>query len=378
MTFRLIKTEKNTRARLGELVTPHGVVSTPVFMPVGTQASVKTLSNEEVLEMGAEIILGNAYHLYLRPGGEIISKAGGLHKFMNWHKPILTDSGGYQIFSLNGLRKVTKDGVKFQSHIDGSYHSLTPERVIEIQNTLGSDIMMPLDECLAYPTDYGLAKESLEVTLDWLKRSIEQQEKYEGISKVTGQKQMLFGIVQGSFYKDLRRESAEKTCELSVDGLALGGLSVGEPKDLTAEMLGTVLPLLPEDKPRYLMGVGLPEDLWEYIEMGVDMFDCVVPTRNARNGQVFTSTGKRVITHTRYKDDFSPLDENCQCLTCKNYTRAYLHHLFKTQEILGLRLNSLHNVHFMIHIINIIRQAISEDRYVEAKTDFMRMYMSLE
>jgi len=373
--FKLIKTEKNTQARLGELTTPHGVVKTPVFMPVGTQASVKTLSSEEVLEMGSEIILGNAYHLYLRPGEEIIKKAGGLGKFMNWHGPILTDSGGYQIFSLTGLRKITREGVKFQSHLDGSSHFLTPERVIEIQNNLGSDIMMPLDECLSYPTDYILTKESLDLTIDWLKRSIERHKEFNKISDVTGKEQMLFGIVQGSFYKDLRKESAERTRELELDGLAIGGISVGEPKDLSAEMLDVTLPLLPQDKPRYLMGIGLPEDLWSYVEKGVDMFDCVVPTRNARNGQVFTSTGKKVITHAAYKDDFAPLDENCDCFTCRHYTRAYMHHLFRGNELLGLRLNSLHNVHFMLNLINNIRQAIAEDKYPAAKAEFMKNYM---
>ncbi|MBI5555784.1 MAG: tRNA guanosine(34) transglycosylase Tgt [Elusimicrobia bacterium] len=375
MSFRLIKSEKNTRARLGELTTSHGVVKTPVFMPVGTQASVKSLSSEEVVEMGGEIILGNAYHLYLRPGEEIITQAGGLHKFMNWSGPILTDSGGYQIFSLNGLRKVTKDGVKFQSHIDGSSHFLTPEQVIDIQNALGSDIMMPLDECLSYPTDIVLAKESLDLTIDWLQRSIERQRQLNKTSLVTNQQQMLFGIIQGSFYKDLRRESAARTCALELDGLAIGGVSVGEPKELASEMLDITLPLLPQDKPRYLMGIGLPEDLWDYIEKGVDMFDCVVPTRNARNGQVFTSTGKRVITHTCYKNDFTPLDENCGCFTCRNYTRAYLHHLFRANELLGLRLNSLHNVHFMINLINMVRQAIAEDRYPQAKKEFMAKYL---
>ncbi|MDD5756886.1 MAG: tRNA guanosine(34) transglycosylase Tgt, partial [bacterium] len=313
MPFRLIKTEKNTKARLGELTTPHGVVKTPVFMPVGTQASVKSLSSEEVVEMGAEIILGNAYHLYLRPGEEIITQAGGLHKFMNWSRPILTDSGGYQIFSMNSLRKITREGVKFQSHIDGSSHFLTPERVIGIQKTLGSDIMMSLDECLSYPTDHILAKESLDLTIEWLQRSIAEHAKLNRISQVTGCQQMLFGIVQGSFYQDLRKESAERTSALELDGLAIGGVSVGEPKELANEILDVTLPLLPQDKPRYLMGIGLPEDLWEYVEKGVDMFDCVVPTRNARNGQVFTSTGKRVITHACYKNDFTPLDENCDC-----------------------------------------------------------------
>ena len=374
--FKLFKTEKNTKARLGELTTPHGVVKTPVFMPVGTQASVKSLSSEEVAEMGAEIILGNAYHLYLRPGEEIITKAGGLHKFMNWPGPILTDSGGYQIFSLTGLTKTSQEGVKFQSHLDGSSHFLTPERVVEIQNTLGSDIIMPLDECLEYPSDMVLVKESVDLTIAWLKRSIERHKELNKTSRVTGQKQMLFGIVQGSFYKELRRESAERTRELDVDGLALGGLSVGEPKDLTAEMLDITLPLLPENKPRYLMGVGLPEDLWNYIEKGVDMFDCVVPTRNARNGQVFTSAGKKVITHACYKDDFKPLDENCSCFTCRHYTRAYMHHLFRTQELLGLRLNSLHNVHFMLNLINSVRQAITEDRYPQAKAEFQKNYFA--
>jgi queuine tRNA-ribosyltransferase len=354
------------------------VVKTPVFMPVGTQASVKALSSEEVVEMGAEIILGNAYHLYLRPGEEIITQAGGLHKFMNWSRPILTDSGGYQIFSMNGLRKITREGVKFQSHIDGSSHFLTPERVIGIQKTLGSDIMMPLDECLSYPTDHVLAKESLDLTIEWLQRSIAEHARVNQVSHVTGLKQMLFGIVQGSFYKDLRKESAERTCALDLDGLAIGGVSVGEPKDLAAEILDVTLPLLPQDKPRYLMGIGLPEDLWEYVEKGVDMFDCVVPTRNARNGQVFTSTGKRVITHACCKNDFTPLDENCDCFTCRNYTRAYLHHLFRAQELLGLRLNSLHNVHFVLNLINSIRSAIAEDKYIEAKREFMSKYMREE
>ncbi len=375
MSFRLIKTEKNTKARLGELTTPHGVVKTPVFMPVGTQASVKALSSEEVVEMGAEIILGNAYHLYLRPGEEIMTQAGGLHKFMNWSRPILTDSGGYQVFSLNGLRKITREGVKFQSHLDGSSHFLTPERVIGIQKTLGSDIMMPLDECLSYPTDHLLAKESLDLTIEWLQRSIAEQARLNQVSPVTGLRQMLFGIVQGSFYQDLRKESAERTSELALDGLAIGGISVGEPKNLAVEVLDITLPLLPQEKPRYLMGIGLPEDLWDYVEKGVDMFDCVVPTRNARNGQVFTSTGKRVITQACYKNDFTPLDENCGCFTCRNYTRAYLHHLSRAQELLGLRLNSLHNVHFMLNLINNIRQAIAEDNYPQAKKEFMAKYL---
>lgn len=370
--FELIKKSRENKARLGKISTAHGEVNTPVFMPVGTQATVKTLTPEELKSIGTEIILGNVYHLYLRPGDELIKEAGGLHKFMHWDKPILTDSGGYQIFSLAELRKIKEDGAEFRSHIDGSTHFLTPEKVIEIQKNLGSDIMMVLDECIPYPCAYDYAKEAMERTVRWSQRAKEAYKE----QKI--KEQMLFGIVQGGTYDDLRRQSAEKTIKIGFDGYALGGLSVGEPKDLMFEVLENSLALLPRDKPRYLMGLGTPEDLWQCVELGVDMFDCVMPTRNARNGQAFTTYGKVVIKNAQYKRDFRPLDLECDCYTCKNYTRAYLQHLFQAGEILALKLNTLHNLYFMLKLISKIRKSISEDRFAEEKKRFLAKYRSEE
>ena len=367
--FKITHKDKHTKARVGLLETPHGVIETPEFMPVGTQATVKALSNEEVKYCGTQIILGNTYHLYLRPGMDVIKNAGGLHKFMSWDGPILTDSGGFQIFSLAKLMKVKKQGVKFQSHIDGSSHFLTPEDVVKLQHELGSDIMMVLDECLKYPCSKDKAEQSLELTNDWARRS-----KHEFQKQATNDKRqatsLLFGIVQGSTYPDLRKKSAEELVNIGFDGYAIGGLSVGEPKDLMYEMLEDSVKYLPEDKPRYSMGIGMPHDFFNAIEMGVDMFDCVVPTRNARNGAAYTNEGRLIIRNGEYSKDLRPLSESCDCVVCKNYTRSYIRHLFNTQEILGLRLTSLHNVYFYVHLLKRIRGAIKEGGFLELKQEF--------
>ena len=327
INFELKKTCNRTRARRGCIQTPHGKIETPVFMPVGTQATVKAMKPEDLKEMGAKIILSNTYHLYLRPGHELIREAGGLHKFMNWDGAILTDSGGFQVFSLGALRKITEMGVEFRSHIDGSKHMLSPEKVIEIQNALGSDIIMAFDECAPYPADRAYVKNSLERTTRWLKRCKEAHDNVE--------KQALFGIMQGGMYKDLRYQSASEIVELDLPGYAIGGLSVGEPKELMYEVMDDCVEYLPSNKPRYLMGVGSPDCLIEGVERGIDMFDCVLPTRIARNGTAFTSTGKVVIKNSKYEKDFTPLDHKCDCYTCKNYSRAYLRHLFKANEMLS-------------------------------------------
>lgn len=364
--YRVIKKDTRTKARLGILETPHGVIETPVFMPVGTQATVKAMTPEELKEMGATIILGNTYHLYLRPGHKIIEKAGGLHKFMNWDRAILTDSGGFQVFSLSSLRKITEDGVEFRSHIDGSKHFFTPEKVIEIQNSLGSDIIMSFDECAPYPADYDYVKRSMELTIKWAERGKKAHKNTD--------RQALFGIVQGGTYKDLRRECAERLVDMDFPGYAIGGLSVGEPKDLMYEIIDFTTDYLPHDKPRYLMGVGTPEDLIEGVIRGVDMFDCVLPTRIARNGTVFTSRGKLIVRDAPYAEDFSPLDEECDCYTCKNYSRAYLRHLFKAKEILAARLATYHNLYFLIKLMEKIREAIRQDRLLEFKEEFLKKY----
>lgn len=364
--YRVIKKDTRTKARLGILETPHGVIETPVFMPVGTQATVKAMTPEELKEMGATIILGNTYHLYLRPGHKIIEKAGGLHKFMNWDRAILTDSGGFQVFSLSSLRKITEDGVEFRSHIDGSKHFFTPEKVIEIQNSLGSDIIMSFDECAPYPADYDYVKRSMELTIKWAERGKKAHKNTD--------RQALFGIVQGGTYKDLRRECAERLVDMDFPGYAIGGLSVGEPKDLMYEIIDFTTDYLPHDKPRYLMGVGTPEDLIEGVIRGVDMFDCVLPTRIARNGTVFTSRGKLIVRDAPYAEDFSPLDEECDCYTCKNYSRAYLRHLFKAKEILAARLATYHNLYFLIKLMEKIREAIRQERLLEFKEEFLKKY----
>ena len=369
-SFEVLKKSKNKDARTGRIVTAHGMVNTPVFIPVGTQATVKTLSPKELEEAGVELVLSNTYYLFLRPGVEIIEKAGGLHKFMGWNKPIISDSGGYQVFSLADLRKISEEGVEFQSHIDGASHFLSPEKIIEIQISLASDIIMCFDECTPYPCEKDYARQSMELTLEWARRC--KKKFNERCSSPN--RQWLFGIIQGGMHKDLRKRSAEETIEIGFEGYAIGGLSVGEPQDLRNEILEFTTPLLPEDKPRYLMGIGEPQELWEAVEKGIDMFDCAMPTRNARNGQVFTSRGKVVIKNAQYKEDFGPLDQECECYTCRHFSRAYLCHLFRAGEILALRLNTLHNIHYMVKLFKQIRQAIEEDRYEEAKREFLRKW----
>ncbi len=364
--FKIIHKDKFTNARIGTLETAHGAIETPVFMPVGTQATVKALSSEEVKYCKASVILGNTYHLYLRPGMEIIKNAGGLHKFMSWDRAILTDSGGFQVFSLATLMKVREEGVEFNSHVDGSRHFLTPEKIIQLQYELGSDIMMPLDECLHYPSTKDKAEQSLALTNRWAKKAKEEFIRMKG----KGLKVKLFGIVQGSTYPDLRKRAAEELVEMDFDGYSIGGLSVGEPGELMYEMMGHAVKYLPIDRPRYAMGVGMPHDFFEAIEMGVDMFDCVVPTRNARNGAAYTNEGRIIIRNGEYSKDLRPLSESCDCIVCKNYSRSYIRHLFNTEEILGLRLTSLHNVYFYVNLLDRIREAIKKDRFLELKKEF--------
>lgn len=364
--FELIKEAKDCKARLGKLYTPHGVVETPIFMPVGTRATVKAMTPEEVKGLGAQIILSNTYHLYLRPSHKLIEEAGGLHKFMNWDGPILTDSGGFQVFSLGDLRKIKEEGVEFRSHIDGSKHFISPEKSIEIQNSLGSDIMMCFDECTPYPATYEYAKHSMERTTRWAKRCKDYHKNWD--------KQGLFGIVQGGMYKDLREQSARDLVELDFPGYAIGGLSVGEPKELMCELLDFTTPLLPKDKPRYNMGIGTPDYLFESVIRGIDMADCVLPTRIARNGTALTSQGKIVIRNAKYAKDFTPLDPECDCYACTNYSRAYIRHLFNVDEILGARLTTIHNLYFLIKLMENIRNAIKEDRLFEYKDEFYKKY----
>lgn len=366
VTYELIKTDPRTKARRGRVTTPHGTIETPVFMPVGTAATVKAMRPEQVEETGAEIILSNTYHLYLRPGHEIVREAGGLHRFMNWNKSILTDSGGFQVFSLGAMRKISEEGVQFRSHIDGSKHMLTPEKSMEIQNALGSDIIMAFDECAPYPTDRQYVKDSLERTTRWLKRCKDYHKNTE--------KQSLFGIMQGGMYADLRKQSAEEIVELDLPGYAIGGLSVGEPKPLMYEMLDGCVDYLPKEKPRYLMGVGSPDCLFEGVERGIDMFDCVLPTRIARHGMAMTSVGRVNIKNAKYERDFTALDPNCDCYTCRNYSRAYLRHLFKADEILSSMLMTNHNIHFLVNTMKNIRKSIEEDRFLEYKKEFYDSY----
>lgn len=368
--FNLIHTDKNSRARLGELITGRGIIQTPCFMPVATQGTVKTLSPRELEQAGSEVVLANAYHLFLRPGIEVIKKAGSLHGFISWQKPILTDSGGYQIFSLALLRKINDAGVEFQSHIDGQKYFLTPEDIIAIQADLGADIMMPLDECVHYPCAKDQAEMSAKRTIDWARRS---KAAFGSRFSVLGQeaaadsarRRLLFGIVQGATYPDLRRSCAEELMRIGFDGYAIGGVSVGEPKNLSYNIVDFTAALLPADKPRYLMGVGLPEDIISAVAAGVDMFDCVVPTRYGRNGTAFTSEGKLTIRNAPFAEDYRPLDKNCSCYTCGNFSRAYLRHLFNSNEILGMRLVSLHNIHFYLKLMSDIREAIEQGRFIE-------------
>ena len=366
VTYELIKKDSRTKARRGRVNTPHGPIETPVFMPVGTAGTVKAMKPEEVREMGAQIILGNTYHLYLRPGHEVVKAAGGLHKFMNWERAILTDSGGFQVFSLGAMRKISEEGVEFRSHIDGSKHMLSPEKSMEIQNALGSDIMMAFDECAPYPADRNYVKNSLERTTRWLKRCKEYHKNTE--------QQSLFGIMQGGMYKDLRKQSAEEIVELDLPGYAIGGLSVGEPKEIMYEVMDDCVDYLPADKPRYLMGVGSPDCLFEGVERGIDMFDCVLPTRIARHGMAMTSQGRVNIKNAKYERDFTPLDPNCDCYTCRNYSKAYLRHLFKSDEILSSMLMTTHNLHFLVNTMAGIRKAIEEDRFLEYKKEFYDSY----
>ena len=356
ITYELIKQCPHTGARAGRIHTPHGSFDTPIFMPVGTQASVKTLAPEELKEMGAGIILSNNYHLFLRPGSKLVKEAGGLHKFMNWDRAILTDSGGFQVFSLGDLRKISEEGVTFRSHIDGSKKFLSPEIATQSQMDLGADIIMAFDECVPYPADFKYTRESMELTLRWAQRCKDT---------MTNPNQGLFGIVQGGMYKDLRIECANRLVDMDFPGYAVGGLSVGEPKELMYEMLDITLEHLPQNKARYLMGVGTPDCLVEGVMRGIDMFDCVYPTRVARNGTAMTWNGRLVIKNAQYEHDFHPIDEHCNCYTCRNYSRAYIRHLVRVNEVFGLRLLTIHNLHFLIDFMRQMRQSIMEDRFPE-------------
>ena len=370
MDFKLIKKDSASKARLGELTTAHGKIQTPIFMPVGTAATVKGVHQHEAdKDTQAQIILGNTYHLYLRPGLEVLEKAGGLHQFMNWQKPILTDSGGYQVYSLSGKRKIKEEGVKFQSHIDGSYHLFTPENVMDIQRTIGADIIMAFDECTPYPCDYNYAKKSMHMTHRWLKRCCER---FDSTEAKYGFEQSLFPIVQGSVYKDLRKQSAEKIASFEREGNAIGGLSVGEPHDLMYEMTEIVCNVLPEDKPRYLMGVGTPTNLLENIALGVDMFDCVMPTRNARNGMIFTSEGTINIKNKKWADDFSSLDENGTSYVDSSYSKAYVRHLFTVNEMLGKQITTLHNIRFYLWLMEQAREHLAAGTFTVWKNKMVK------
>ena len=351
--FEITKKDPSTQARIGRIETDHGSFTTPAFLPVGTQGSVKSLTPEELVEIGVEAILGNTYHLYLRPGYETIGRLGGLHTFIHWDRPILTDSGGFQIFSLGSLRKVSEEGVIFQSHLDGSSHFLTPEKVMEIQRTLGSDIAMVLDECVPYPSPYEHVQVSVARTSSWARRCLEVRKEKDPA---------LFAIVQGGVHRDLREKSAHTLVEMGFQGYAIGGLSVGEPKSMMLDVLEWTTPLLPENAPRYLMGVGTPEDMIHAVMLGVDFFDCVLPTRNARNGTLFTSSGKMSIKQAQYAEDPRPVDETCGCYTCRHYSRAYLRHLYLSKEILSSRLNTMHNLYYYMGLLAGIRDAIQQGR----------------
>jgi queuine tRNA-ribosyltransferase len=359
--FRVVKTCSASRARLGELVTNHGIIETPVFMPVGTLASIKAVTPEEAMDAGVEMILANTYHLYLRPGHRVIEKLGGLHRFMNWPGPILTDSGGFQTLSLSKLRTISAEGITFRSHLDGSTHVLGPSKAMEIQKALGSDIAMTLDECAPAGAAHDYVRNSVRLTEQWAKRCLEKKE---------ADSQALFGIVQGGIYPDLRELSARGLVRLGFDGYAIGGLAIGEDTHTREEIVRFTREFLPDEKPTYLMGVGTPEDIIEAVTMGLDMFDCVLPTRNARNGMLFTTTGKLIIKHARYTDDDSPIEEGCGCYTCSHYSRAYLRHLYFSKEILAGTMNTIHNLHYYSRLLSEIRQAIREDRLSEFSNEF--------
>lgn len=364
--YHLEKKEKHTGARLGKIETPNGTFETPMFMPVGTQATVKAMTPEDLKSIGAGVILSNTYHLWLRPGSDLIQEAGGLHKFMNWDQGILTDSGGFQVFSLADSRKITEEGVHFKSHLDGSKLFLSPEKSIQIQNELGADIIMSFDECPPFDESYDYMKKSIERTTRWAERGLEAHQNWD--------KQGLFGIVQGGGYKDLRLQHARDLTSMDFSGYSIGGLSVGETHEEMFEVLDYVTPELPEDKTRYLMGVGTPQAIIESVIRGVDIFDCVLPTRIARNGTAMTSQGRVVVKNAKFARDWSPLDPKCDCSTCKNYSKAYLRHLIKTDEILGLHLLSVHNLRFLIHLMEQIREAIRNDNILEFKEAFYEEY----
>lgn len=364
--YRLLKKEKHTGARLGELITPHGTFPTPMFMPVGTLATVKTISPEELKEIGAGVILSNTYHLWLRPGEDLIEEAGGLHKFMHWDQPILTDSGGFQVFSLSDMRNITEDGVHFKNHLNGSPMFLSPEKAIAIQNKLGSDIMMSFDECPPYYESYTYVKKSIERTSRWAERGLEAHKHPDT--------QGLFGIIQGAGFEELRRQSAQELVAMDFPGYSIGGLSVGESKEEMNRILEYTTPFIPEDKPRYLMGVGAADSLIDGAIRGVDMFDCVLPTRIARNGTCMTSKGRLIVKNAQFARDFSPIDEKCDCYVCKNYSRAYIRHLIKCDETFGIRLTSYHNLYFLLNLMKNVRQAIQEDKLLEFRQQFFEEY----
>ena len=364
-----IHTCKQTGARLGIVHTPHGDFKTPAFMPVGTQATVKGMSPDEISSMGANILLSNTYHLWMRPGSELVAKAGGLHKFMNWNGAILTDSGGFQVFSLAKPKDIVEEGVNFRSHIDGSKHILTPEKSMKIQNDLGADIIMAFDECCPYPSTHQYAEQSLQRTTRWLERCIDTHKNTE--------KQALFGIIQGNMYSDLREESAKQITSFDLPGYAIGGLSVGEPAELMYEMLDATVHLMPEDKPRYLMGVGSPDYLIEGAIRGIDMFDCVLPTRMGRHGTCLTSSGRVIVRDAKYAESFEPLDPKCNCYACQNYTKAYIRHLIKAKEMFGQRLCAWHNIAFLLNLMEDVREAIANDCLMDFRNEFFKEYYGI-
>ncbi|HRF66479.1 MAG TPA: tRNA guanosine(34) transglycosylase Tgt [Ignavibacteria bacterium] len=373
MFFKVLSQDSNSKARVSEITTSHGTFQTPIFMPVGTQATVKAIEQRELVEIGAKIILGNTYHLYLRPGTDVLNKAGGLHKFMNWNKPILTDSGGFQVFSLSALRKISAEGAEFKSHLDGSSHMFTPEKVVNIQREIGSDIMMVLDECLENPAEYSKVESSVKLTSDWAKRS---RDEFLKTAPLYGHDQFQFGIIQGSVYNELRKRSALDLAEMNFEGYAIGGLAVGEENSVMYDVVEFTEQFMPRDKPRYLMGVGTPEDLLNAIERGVDMFDCVMPTRNARNATMFTSRGKLRLRNLDNKFNFGVIDDEVSSYTSDNFTPSYLRHLFMCDEMLAAQLTTIHNLRFYLHLVERAREAILNNSFTEFKRSFLEKYNS--